>query len=108
MCSPVASNEVLLIIFSFLDIDTFLSVRLLSRDVNALLSSNSFFLHRSVAASTFPKASKTFLQAQEYDLRWLKRLRYKQIAAIILECCSVNTPRRLFEDTNWILAQDPL
>lgn len=86
-------DDVLLVIVSNTDIDTFLSLRLLSRKVHDLIITRIHGLTQAVARTTFPNQTRILLQQaerSEHDyrqpIRWLKDLRYQQLAAILLQC----------------------
>jgi hypothetical protein len=100
------NDDVLLLIFSYVDIDTFLDLRLLSQSVLALIGSHITFLCRSVARSTFPSGGRILMPPSDgiYNIKWLKGLRFKQVAAILLECVSTKSVNQ----AHWILAEDPL
>ncbi|KAK5689716.1 hypothetical protein LTR97_012715 [Elasticomyces elasticus] len=89
---PPLPDDVLLIIFGHMDIDTFLDVRRLNHHVHGLVQSHIHGLTESVARSTFPGQTKILENVPDNEaaspadcLYWLKNLRYQQLAAILVE-----------------------
>ncbi|KAI9706847.1 MAG: hypothetical protein M1820_004626 [Bogoriella megaspora] len=78
-------SEVMLLIISHLDIDTFLQTRLICRYFRDLTASRATFLAREVAQVTFLCPGSLVSEAHADDLSSLKNLRSKQIAAILQE-----------------------
>lgn len=81
-------DDTLLCVFGHCNIDTFLSLRLLSRAILGLINQNLTRLCQSVASSTFPGQHEIFVSSAgraAYDLQWLKCLRFQQLAAILVE-----------------------
>lgn len=90
------SDDVLLHIMASTGIDTFFQFRLTSRAVRDLITTHIRGLTRAVAKSTFPRQTRfqlprnagPALRTEKQSLRWLKDLRYHQLAAIMLEWSS--------------------
>ncbi|KAK3666168.1 Glutathione S-transferase 2 [Elasticomyces elasticus] len=84
-------DDVFLVVVGHTDIDTFLNIRLLSRHVGALIKTHIHGITASVARSTFPRQTRILMHAPDESsndadcLRWLKDLRYQQLAAIVVE-----------------------
>ncbi|KAK4499278.1 hypothetical protein PRZ48_009791 [Zasmidium cellare] len=85
-------DDVVLIIIENLDIDTFLDFRQTCCHYRALISSHMDSLSLAVARTTFPTQTRIFESNPQADhddrtgmLRWLKWLRYEQLAAILVE-----------------------
>ncbi|KAK3116182.1 hypothetical protein LTR53_003731 [Teratosphaeriaceae sp. CCFEE 6253] len=85
-------DDILLVIFACADIDTLLNLRLLDHNIRALIQTHIHGLTESVARSSFPKQNRILTAMPSKDsedrlecLRWLKELRYQQLAAIPLE-----------------------
>ena len=101
----VLPDDVLLLFSSNTDIDTFLTLRLLNHKISALINAHIHGLTQAVARATFPGQTRILLpQHTPRDLngknclRWLKGLRLRQLAAIMLEG----------DDQHPIAAEDPL
>jgi hypothetical protein len=78
----------MLCIFGHCGVDTFLSLRLLSQPTTNLVSKNVTTTCEAVADSTFigrPRMLQLALQSLHHDIKWLKDLRFKQLAAIVVE-----------------------
>jgi hypothetical protein len=87
------NDDVLLCVFEHCDIDTFLHLRLLSRSILKLINRNIDALSQKVAHATFPRQQDIFASSQPpitHDVNWLKYLRFKQLAAILVECTNQN------------------
>ena len=83
-------DDVLLVVISHTDIDTFLNLRLLNRHLHNLISTHIHGLTERVARATFPKQTRVLMASHDKTdekecLHWLKDLRYHQLAAILLE-----------------------
>ncbi|KAK4549988.1 hypothetical protein LTR36_002955 [Oleoguttula mirabilis] len=99
-------DDVMLVVLSHTDIDTFLERRLLNRKLHALIKTHIHGLTKAVAQGAFPKQTRILLNGGDSrdpahagaSLRWLKALRYQQLAAILLERRSLHA----------ISAEDPL
>lgn len=87
------NDDVLLCVFGLCDIDTFLSLRLLSKSILRLIERNLDALSQKVAHATFPRQQEIFSSSKPpstYDVAWLKYLRFRQLAAILVECTNQN------------------
>ncbi|KAK5677889.1 hypothetical protein LTS10_009772 [Elasticomyces elasticus] len=87
---PSLPDDVFLTIISCTDIDTFFSLRQLSRGTQALIDTHLIGVSKAVARATFPYQTRIFLQVPAPStvgrcLHWLHELRYAQVAAILLE-----------------------
>lgn len=82
-------DDTLLGIFAHCDIDTFFTLRTLSRAVHALICKNLATLCKEVARSTFSGQTEIYAPDREdvaHDVAWLRVLRFRQLAAILVEC----------------------
>ena len=102
---PQLPNDVLLAIVSATDIDTFLTIRLLDRETDALVNTYTGSTSEAVARSTFPRQTRIFAQipmpmpaTAVTSLRWLRELQYLQLAFVVLE----------WNATHPVSAEDPL
>ncbi|KAK5120397.1 hypothetical protein LTR85_006336 [Meristemomyces frigidus] len=98
-------DDVMLVVISRMDIDTFLSCRLLNHKVHDLIDTHINGLTDAVAHATFPtptrvldKASDSQNRSVVASLQWLQKLKLQQLAAIMLECPAERS----------VAAEDPL
>ncbi|KAK5732727.1 hypothetical protein LTR17_010282 [Elasticomyces elasticus] len=83
-------DDVFLAVISCTDIDTFLTLRQLSRVTQSLIDTHLIGVSKAVARATFPHQKRIFLQVPAPEtadrcLHWLRKLRSAQVAAILLE-----------------------
>ncbi|KAK6440128.1 hypothetical protein LTR95_003647 [Oleoguttula sp. CCFEE 5521] len=110
---PSLPQDVLLLVISRLDIDSFLNARLLDRATHDLIIRHIRGLVASVAQATFAD-ELGFLTRRPLPadsgapayLTWLKALRYQYLAAVMLECRHVNAKRD--RDLAVVSAKDPV
>ncbi|OQO02448.1 hypothetical protein B0A48_11975 [Cryoendolithus antarcticus] len=110
---PSLPQDVLLLVISRLDIDSFLNARLLDRATHDLIIRHIRGLVASVAQATFANElgflAKRSLPADSGAsayLTWLRALRYQYLAAVMLECRGVNAKRD--SDLAVVSAEDPV
>ncbi|KAK4630250.1 uncharacterized protein CLAFUR5_08041 [Fulvia fulva] len=87
MAAPLP-NDVVLIIISHLDVDTFLDFRLTCHNYHVLISAHINELSGAVARNTFPGQTRIFTEVSNTGLthiQWLKSLRYHQLGSILVE-----------------------
>ncbi|KAK5689733.1 hypothetical protein LTR97_012732 [Elasticomyces elasticus] len=87
---PSLPDDVFLAFVSCTDIDTFFTLRQLSRGTQALINTHLIGVSKAVARATFPHQKRIFLQVPaprtaDRCLHWLRELRSAQVAAILLE-----------------------
>ena len=86
-------NNTLLCVLENCDIDTFLTCRRLSSPVLEFINSNIVSLTQRVARSTFPQHLEIYssdTRATVRDISWLKCLRLRYLAAVLVECTNRN------------------
>ncbi|KAK5738844.1 hypothetical protein LTR17_005779 [Elasticomyces elasticus] len=107
---PSLPDDVFLAVVSCTDIDTFFTIRQLSRGTQALIDTHLIGVSKAVARATFPHQKRIFLQVPAPEsadrcLHWLRELRYAQVAAIVLEH-AIDYEALL--DDQPVAAEDPL
>lgn len=83
-------DDILVLLLSHLNIDDFLNLRAVNRCFYDLSKEHERVITKRVARNTFPSQTRILLpptNGDSYlDLAWLKRLRYTQLSAFLLEC----------------------
>ena len=93
-------NDLIRELASQLDIDSFFKYQAVNRHIRSVIQSRLLGLAERVARNAFPTQRRILRRQPNEDanLAWLKALRYRQLAAICLECCAPCS----------VLAEDPL
>ncbi|KAK6441464.1 hypothetical protein LTR95_002320 [Oleoguttula sp. CCFEE 5521] len=106
-------EDALLLVISFLNVDTFLTARLLDRGTHDLIKQQTRGLVTSVAQATLPggRGFLTWLPLSPNSgafecLAWLKDLRYQYLAAVMLECRLIGAQRETSQMA--VPAEDPV
>ena len=103
-------DDIVLEIFRHVDIDTFFAARCVSKRIYELTNTRMISFALAVAQGAFPGQSRILIRRQNEvpGIAWLNALRYRQLAAILLECFDWRTFDLVRDERLYLCADDPL